>query len=172
VKLRWVDGDWKLLNITNTDGPVPMVDTATPTAASQLIPRSKPLRSSPMHQDRRRAWTRAVPVLIALLAIEVGDRMSAALSNNASADAQKFMTDAGSALAALGAGTLNPAAPVFGVLLGALIVVLGALSIWLELLLRSAAIYISVLLLPPALVAMTWPSHVMAAQRSALRSPT
>jgi enamine deaminase RidA (YjgF/YER057c/UK114 family) len=100
----------------------------------------------------------AVGPAMAQILIDVSDWMSAALSNNASADAQKFMTDAGSALAALGAGTLNPAAPVFGVLLGALIVVLGALSIWLELLLRSAAIYISVLFLPLALAAMIWPA--------------
>jgi hypothetical protein len=100
----------------------------------------------------------AVGPAMAQILIDVSDWMSAALSNNASADAQKFLTDAGSALAALGAGTLNPAAPVFGVLLGALIVVLGALSIWLELLLRSAAIYISVLFLPLALAAMIWPA--------------
>jgi enamine deaminase RidA (YjgF/YER057c/UK114 family) len=100
----------------------------------------------------------AVGPAMAQILIDVSDWMSAALSNNASADAQKFMTDAGAALAALGAGTLNPAAPVFGVLLGALIVVLGALSIWLELLLRSAAIYISVLFLPLALAAMIWPA--------------
>jgi hypothetical protein len=100
----------------------------------------------------------AVGPAMAQILIDVSDWMSAALSNNASADAQKFMTDAGSALAALGAGTLNPAAPVFGVLLGALIVVLGALSIWLELLLRAAAIYISVLFLPLALAAMIWPA--------------
>jgi len=100
----------------------------------------------------------AVGPAMAQILIDVSDWMSAALSNNASADAQKFMADAGSSLAALGAGTLNPAAPVFGVLLGALIVVLGALSIWLELLLRSAAIYISVLFLPLALAAMIWPA--------------
>jgi hypothetical protein len=100
----------------------------------------------------------AVGPAMAQILIDVSDWMSAALSNNASADAQKFMSDAGSALAALGAGTLNPAAPVFGVLLGSLIVVLGALSIWLELLLRSAAIYISVLFLPLALSAMIWPA--------------
>jgi hypothetical protein len=90
--------------------------------------------------------------------INVSDWMSAALGGNAAADAQKFMSDAGSALAGLGTGTLNPAAPVFGVLLGALIVTLGALSIWLELLLRAAAIYISVLFLPLALAAMIWPA--------------
>jgi hypothetical protein len=97
------------------------------------------------------------PALVQML-INVSDWMSAILGGNASADAQKFMTDAGSALAALGAGTVNPAAPVFGVLLGALIVTLGALSIWLELLLRAAAIYISVLFLPLALAAMIWPA--------------
>jgi hypothetical protein len=37
VKLRWVDGDWKQLQATNTDGPVPIADPSTPTAASQLI---------------------------------------------------------------------------------------------------------------------------------------
>jgi hypothetical protein len=97
------------------------------------------------------------PAMVQML-INVSDWMSAALGGNASADAQKFMTDAGSALAGLGAGTVNPAAPVFGVLLGALIVTLGALSIWLELLLRAAAIYISVLFLPLALAAMIWPA--------------
>jgi hypothetical protein len=100
----------------------------------------------------------AVGPAMAQMLINISDWMSAALGGNAAADAQKFMSDAGSALAGLGAGTLNPAAPVFGVLLGALIVTLGALSIWLELLLRAAAIYISVLFLPLALSAMIWPA--------------
>jgi hypothetical protein len=41
VELRWVDGDWKQLRATNTDGPVPIADPATPTAASQLIPEAQ-----------------------------------------------------------------------------------------------------------------------------------
>ena len=41
VRLRWVDGDWKQLQTTTTDGPVPIADTATPTAASQLIPEAQ-----------------------------------------------------------------------------------------------------------------------------------
>ena len=41
VELRWVDGDWKQLQTTTTDGPVPIADTATPTAASQLIPEAQ-----------------------------------------------------------------------------------------------------------------------------------
>jgi hypothetical protein len=100
----------------------------------------------------------AVGPAMAQMLINISDWMSAALGGNAAADAQKFMSDAGTALAGLGTGTLNPAVPVFGVLLGALIVTLGALSIWLELLLRAAAIYISVLFLPLALAAMIWPA--------------
>ena len=100
----------------------------------------------------------AVGPAMAQMLINISDWMSAALGGNAAADAQKFMSDAGSALAGLGAGSVNPAAPVFGVLLGALVVTLGALSIWLELLLRAAAIYISVLFLPLALAAMIWPA--------------
>ena len=100
----------------------------------------------------------AVGPAMAQMLINISDWMSGILGGNAAADAQKFMTDAGAALAGLGAGSVNPAAPVFGVLLGALIVTLGALSIWLELLLRAAAIYISVLFLPLALAAMIWPA--------------
>ena len=100
----------------------------------------------------------AVGPAMAQMLINISDWMSAALGGNAAADAQKFMSDAGGALASLGAGSVNPAAPVFGILLGALVVTLGALSIWLELLLRAAAIYISVLFLPLALAAMIWPA--------------
>jgi hypothetical protein len=41
VKLRWVGGDWKQLESTTTEGPAPVADAATPTAASQLIPEAQ-----------------------------------------------------------------------------------------------------------------------------------
>jgi hypothetical protein len=41
VELRWVDGDWKQLKATNTDGPRPIADPDTPTAASQLVPEAQ-----------------------------------------------------------------------------------------------------------------------------------
>jgi hypothetical protein len=41
VQLRWVGGDWKLLDTTNTDGPRPIADSATPTADSRLIPEAQ-----------------------------------------------------------------------------------------------------------------------------------
>jgi hypothetical protein len=100
----------------------------------------------------------AVGPAIAQLMIDSSDWMSTAISHNAAANAQHFMDQTGSWLGAIGAGTVNPAAPVFGVLLGAIVVVLGAFSIWLELLLRSAAIYVAVLFLPLAFAAMVWPT--------------
>ena len=100
----------------------------------------------------------AVGPALAQILIDSSDWMSTAISHNAAENAQRFMTDTGSWLGAIGAGTVNPAAPVFGVLLGAIVVVLGAFSIWLELLLRSAAIYVAVLFLPLAFAAMVWPT--------------
>jgi hypothetical protein len=100
----------------------------------------------------------AVGPALAQILIDSSDWMSTAISHNAAGNAQQFMTDTGSWLGAIGAGTVNPAAPVFGVLLGAIVVVLGAFSIWLELLLRSAAIYVAVLFLPLAFAAMVWPT--------------
>jgi hypothetical protein len=37
VTLRWADGDWKQVESTTTDGPVPIADVAPPTAAPELV---------------------------------------------------------------------------------------------------------------------------------------
>jgi hypothetical protein len=37
VQLRWAGGDWKQVDSTTVDGPVPIADVAPPTAASELI---------------------------------------------------------------------------------------------------------------------------------------
>ena len=37
VALRWARGDWKQVESTSTDGPVPIADVAPPTAAPDLI---------------------------------------------------------------------------------------------------------------------------------------
>jgi hypothetical protein len=41
VELRWVDGDWKQLKATTIDGPRPIADPDTPTAASELVPEAQ-----------------------------------------------------------------------------------------------------------------------------------
>jgi hypothetical protein len=48
--------------------------------------------------------------------------------------------------------------PLFGVFLGAIILALGAFVLWLEMIIRDAAIYICVFFLPLTFVAMVWPA--------------
>jgi len=115
------------------------------------------VRSAVVYLPIAAIFSAVAPAIVQLL-IDSSDWLSTAITHSASASAQQFMTDTGGWLGAIGAGTANPAVPVFGVLLGAMVVVLGAFSIWLELLLRSAAIYIAVLFLPIGLSAMIWPS--------------
>jgi hypothetical protein len=52
----------------------------------------------------------------------------------------------------------DPTVPAFVLLLVALLVVVGALALWLELLLRAAALYVAVLFLPLALGSLVWPA--------------
>jgi hypothetical protein len=117
---------------------------------------SQAIRSAFLYLPIAGIFSFAAPACAQML-INATDWLSSAIGSNASANAEKFLHDAGSWLGALGAGTVNPVAPVFGVLLAAIIVVLGAISIWIELILRSAAIYIAVLFLPIGFAAMVWP---------------
>jgi hypothetical protein len=117
---------------------------------------SQAIRSAFVYLPIAGVFSFAAPACAQIL-IDSTDWLTTAVGSNGAANAEKFLHDAGGWLGALGAGTANPVAPVFGVLLAAIIVVLGAISIWIELILRSAAIYIAVLFLPIAFAAMVWP---------------
>jgi Putative Ig domain len=68
-------------------------------------------------------------------------------------DAYKNALDAGSGI------------PLFGVFLGAIILAIGAFVLWLELIIRDAAIYVCVFFLPLTFVAMIWPATSRWARR-------
>jgi hypothetical protein len=57
------------------------------------------------------------------------------------------------------------AVPLFGVFLGAIILAIGAFVLWLELIIRDAAIYICVFFLPLTFVGMIWPATSRWARR-------
>jgi hypothetical protein len=97
----------------------------------------------------------AIAVVAVLLALT--DEMSARVAGSVGSDANAFFTDAAKALGALSAATGNGAVPLFAVFLGGLIAAVGAFFVWIELLIRSAAIYVAVLFLPFTFVAMIWP---------------
>ncbi|MGH3025593.1 MAG: hypothetical protein ACRDLR_04020, partial [Gaiellaceae bacterium] len=58
---------------------------------------------------------------------------------------------------ALGDNSDN-AIPLFGVFLGAIILAVGAFVLWLEMIIRDAAIYIALFFIPLTFVAMIWPA--------------
>jgi hypothetical protein len=90
--------------------------------------------------------------------LQLSDEMSAAVAGSASGDAHDFFQATASALtASVGATGGTPAVPIFVALLGALVAAVGALFIWLELVMRAASIYIVVFFMPFAFMAMVWP---------------
>jgi hypothetical protein len=97
----------------------------------------------------------AVAVKLVQLALTVTDDMSSAVAQGSGLDAGHFMT---SVAAALSGGGSQPAVPAFVVFLGGIAVVVGAFLVWIELLVRAAAVYVAVLFLPLALASLAWPA--------------
>ncbi|MBV8464213.1 MAG: hypothetical protein JO368_13025, partial [Acidimicrobiales bacterium] len=97
----------------------------------------------------------AVAVKLVQLGLSVTDELSAAVSQGAGLDAGHFMTSVGDALGETGG---QPAVPEFVIFLGGIAVVIGAFLVWIELLIRAAAVYVAVLFLPLALASLAWPA--------------
>jgi hypothetical protein len=55
--------------------------------------------------------------------------------------------------------------PLFGIFLGAIILAIGAFVLWLEMIIRDAAIYIGLFFVPLTFVAMIWPATSRYARR-------
>ena len=99
----------------------------------------------------------AVAVTLVQLGLSVTDSMCAAVSGGSGSDAGHFMATVAAALTpAAATGQTN--APSFVLFLGGIAVVVGAVMVWLELLLRAAAVYMAVLFLPLALAGLAWPA--------------
>jgi hypothetical protein len=98
----------------------------------------------------------AVAVKLVTLGLALTDAMSSAVASGSGLDAGHFMTGVTAALS--GSALADPSVPAFIVFLGSLVVVFGAALIWIELLIRSAAVYVAVLFLPLALASLAWPA--------------
>ena len=99
----------------------------------------------------------AVSVTLVQIGLAVTDSLCAAVSGGAGVDTGHFMSTVAAALTPAGLAG-QPAAPTFVLFLGGIAVVVGAVLVWLELLLRSAAVYVAVLFLPLALAGLAWPA--------------
>lgn len=99
----------------------------------------------------------AVAVQLVQLSLGATDALSSAVSAGTGANLQAALSNLANVLGALAASG-DVAVPAFIVLLGALLVVAGSLLLWVELLVRAAAVYAAVLFLPMALASLVWPA--------------
>jgi hypothetical protein len=94
----------------------------------------------------------AAPVTMLLLA--ASDQLSAIVSSATGNASDRFVSFSVGAL-----GELTVAAGPFMAFFLCLFVVAGALVLWIELLMREAAVYVIVLMLPLAFAGMVWPAR-------------
>jgi hypothetical protein len=100
----------------------------------------------------------AVAVTLVQTGLAVTDSLCATVSQGAGLDTGHFMATVTTALAPVQGSAEPGSAPTFVLFLGGIAVVVGAVMVWLELLLRSAAVYVAVLFLPLALAGLAWPA--------------
>lgn len=123
-----------------------------------------------VHQDLRRlarTWAVYLPVSI------VGGALAVVLTEKALqlCDAMCAAVSAGAGRAGYGAfarlvrAALVPGIPQFVAVMVSVLLIIGSVLLWLELVLRGAAVYLAVFLLPLALAGLVWPATALAAKR-------
>src|ERR1700733_4073829 len=96
-----------------------------------------------------------VAIQIVILSLSATDAMSDAVAGGTGADVTSLLSGVTTGLVAA-AG--DPTIASFVLLLVALLIAGAAFVLWLELLIRAAAVYVAVLFLPLALVTLVWPA--------------
>ncbi len=95
----------------------------------------------------------AAGVTFVTVGLAITDEISGAIGHGAGANAGEALARAVAALRMVdGTGGL------FALFAGALMLIVGTVAVWFELILRSAAIYVAVLFLPIALDGLVWPA--------------
>lgn len=98
-----------------------------------------------------------VSVELVRLGLAVTDNLSARVLATGGADTTRLLQPVGSFLAGAGPPS-SGAVPAFVVFVGALLVAVASLALWLELVVRAAAVAAATLFLPLALAALVWPA--------------
>ena len=99
-----------------------------------------------------------VAVALVRTGLALTDWMCTVIAHGAGTDAGHVLSGVAAALTPTSALAGQPAAPGFVLFLGGVAVVFGALMVWVELLVRSAAVAVAVLFLPLALASLAWPA--------------
>jgi len=119
-----------------------------------------------LHQDMGqllRSFFLYVPVAILVtfvaihltqMLLSITDELSTAVSESVGGDATKFLDGGAGSVA----GVLGGVTGGFLMFFGSLLVVVAGLMLWIQLLIRSAAIYVCVFFLPLVLAGLVWPA--------------
>jgi hypothetical protein len=97
----------------------------------------------------------AIAAPIATLLLAASDRLCGIISTAAGDESARFITRAGLDIAGLSGVVGSP----FLAFLVSLFMIAAAFALWIELLLREAAVYVIVLMLPLAFAAFVWPAR-------------
>jgi hypothetical protein len=99
------------------------------------------------------------------LLVSVTDGLSATVVQGLGGGSGNLLQSVGDAYKNALDDTSAGAVPLFGVFLGAIILAIGAFVLWLEMVIRDAAIYVALFFLPLTFVAMIWPATSRWARR-------
>jgi len=97
-----------------------------------------------------------VAVELVQMALAITDTLSAQVLSSSGADTTNILAPVSDFLA--GAAVLAPGVPQFVVFIGGLLVAVASLVLWLDLVVRAAAVSVAALFLPLALAALVWPA--------------
>lgn len=97
-----------------------------------------------------------VAVFLTQTLLAVTDAMSEAVAKGIAGDVSEIFDSVGKGLGTTGG--VAPPTPSFVIFFGALFLILGSFFVWLELLVRSAAVTVSVFFLPLMLASLVWPA--------------
>ncbi|HTP21876.1 MAG TPA: hypothetical protein VMJ65_19875 [Solirubrobacteraceae bacterium] len=104
----------------------------------------------------------AIAAPLTMLLLAASDQMCALISSAADNESAHFLGHAAAVVAGLTAFTQSP----FLAFLVGLFMIGAAFALWVELLMREAAVYVIVLMLPLAFAAMVWPARRIWAVRA------
>ena len=99
------------------------------------------------------------------LLVSITDDLSAMVNSGLGERSSTLLGSVGDAYTTAIEDDSDGAVPLFGIFLGAIILAIGAFVLWLEMIIRDAAIYIAVFFLPLTFVAMIWPATSRYARR-------
>jgi hypothetical protein len=97
----------------------------------------------------------AVAIQVVIMSLSATDAMSTAIAGGTSGDVATLLSGVTQGLVSSAA---DPTVASFVLLLVAFLVAIAAFVLWLELLIRAAAVYVAVLFLPMALATLVWPA--------------